>query len=66
MFQINGPVLAAVAHDGEFQEILRQADGLARAYCVELHVCLVWAKLLLGRDRGGGIVSNSTRNESRA
>lgn len=41
MFQINGPILAALALDESSHEVLRQADSLARSYNVELHVCHV-------------------------
>lgn len=49
MFQINGSVLAAVALDGEFQDILRQAHDLARSYRVELHVCHVLPEIFAVR-----------------
>jgi nucleotide-binding universal stress UspA family protein len=41
MFQINGPILAAIDLDIGSDEILRQADALARAYKVKLTVCHV-------------------------
>jgi nucleotide-binding universal stress UspA family protein len=44
MFQITGPIMAAVALDEGSEETLRQADILARAYDVKLHICHVRSK----------------------
>ena len=41
MFQIKGPILAAMDFDKECDELLRQADALARSYKVRLFVCHV-------------------------
>jgi len=41
MFQIKGPILAAMDLDKRSNELLRQADALARAYKVKLSVCHV-------------------------
>jgi|WetSurMetagenome_2_1015567.scaffolds.fasta_scaffold198457_1 nucleotide-binding universal stress UspA family protein len=41
MFQINGPILAAMDLNKESEELLRQADALARSYKVKLFVCHV-------------------------
>lgn len=43
MLPIKGPVLAAVAFDGGSQEVLRQADALARSCNADLHVCHILA-----------------------
>jgi nucleotide-binding universal stress UspA family protein len=45
MFQIKGPVLAAAAFDEVSEEIIRQADALARFYHAELCVCHVLAEI---------------------
>jgi len=41
MFQIQGPILAAMDLDEGSDELLRQADALARSYNVKLSVCHV-------------------------
>jgi nucleotide-binding universal stress UspA family protein len=41
MFEIKGPILAAIDVDKESDELLRQADALARSYNVKLSVCHV-------------------------
>jgi nucleotide-binding universal stress UspA family protein len=41
MFQIKGPILAAMDLDKGSDEVLRQADALARSYKVRLFVCHV-------------------------
>jgi nucleotide-binding universal stress UspA family protein len=41
MFQIKGPILAAMDLDKGSEELLRQADALARSYKVRLFVCHV-------------------------
>jgi nucleotide-binding universal stress UspA family protein len=41
MFQIKGPILAAMDLDKRSDEVLRQADALARSYKVKLFVCHV-------------------------
>jgi nucleotide-binding universal stress UspA family protein len=41
MFQIKGPILAAMDLDKGSDELLRQADALARSYKVKLSVCHV-------------------------
>src|SRR5271157_5673168 len=41
MFQIKGPILAAMELDKGSEELLRQADALARSYKVKLSVCHV-------------------------
>jgi nucleotide-binding universal stress UspA family protein len=41
MFQIKGPILAAMDMDKGSDELLRQADALARSYNVKLAVCHV-------------------------
>jgi universal stress protein E len=41
MFQIKGPILAAMDLDKGSDEVLRQADALARSYKVKLFVCHV-------------------------
>lgn len=41
MFQIKGPILAAMDFDKGSDELLRQADALARSYKVKLSVCHV-------------------------
>jgi nucleotide-binding universal stress UspA family protein len=41
MFKIKGPVLAAMDIDKRSDEVLRQADALARSYKVKLFVCHV-------------------------
>ncbi len=41
MFQIKGPILAAMDLDNGSDELLRQADTLARSYKVKLSVCHV-------------------------
>jgi len=49
MFQINGPVVAAVDLDDRSHEILCQANDLARFYEVELHVCHVLPEIFAVR-----------------
>lgn len=41
MFQINRPILAAIALDETSEEVLRQAHAFACSYKVDLHVCHV-------------------------
>jgi K+-sensing histidine kinase KdpD len=41
MFHIKGPILAAIDLNKGADEILRQADALARSYNVKLFVCHV-------------------------
>ena len=41
MFQIKGPIIAAMDLDKGSDELLRQADALARSYKVKLSVCHV-------------------------
>ncbi|HTY61391.1 MAG TPA: universal stress protein [Acidobacteriota bacterium] len=41
MFKLNGPILAAMDLDKDSDELLRQADSLARSYRVKLTVCHV-------------------------
>jgi nucleotide-binding universal stress UspA family protein len=41
MFKIKGPILAAMDIDKRSDEVLRQADALARSYKVRLFVCHV-------------------------
>jgi nucleotide-binding universal stress UspA family protein len=41
MFKIKGPILAAMDLDKGSDEVLRQADALARSYKVRLFVCHV-------------------------
>lgn len=41
MFKIKGPILAAMDLDTESDDLLRQADALARSYHVKLAVCHV-------------------------
>jgi nucleotide-binding universal stress UspA family protein len=41
MFQVKGPILAAIDFDKGSDEVLRQADALARSYKVKLSVCHV-------------------------
>jgi len=45
MFQINRPILAAVALDDDSDDVFRQADAFARFYKVDLHICLVLPEL---------------------
>jgi universal stress protein E len=49
MFQIKGPVLAAMDVDNESDEVLRQADALARSYKVKLFVCHVLPEIFAVR-----------------
>lgn len=49
MFEIKGPVLAATTLDDCADEVLRQADAMARFYSVDLHVCHVLPELLAVR-----------------
>ena len=46
MFQIKGPILAAMDLDKGSEELLRQADALARSYKVKLSVCHVLSRNL--------------------
>ncbi len=41
MFQIKGPVLAAMVFDEVSQEVLRQADALASFYKTDMYICHV-------------------------
>ena len=49
MFKIKGPVLAATTLDDGADEVLRQADAMARYYGVDLHVCHVLPEILAVR-----------------
>ena len=49
MFKIKGRVLAALDLDKESDEILRQADALARSYNVKLSVCHVLPEIFATR-----------------
>lgn len=45
MLQLDRPILAAVAFDESTDEVLRQADALARSHKVDLHICHVLPEL---------------------
>jgi nucleotide-binding universal stress UspA family protein len=45
MFQIKGPILAAAAFDEVSEEVIRQADAMARSYKVGLCICHVLAEI---------------------
>jgi nucleotide-binding universal stress UspA family protein len=49
MFQIKGPILAAMDLDKGSEELLRQADALARSYKVKLSVCHVLPEIFAVR-----------------
>jgi nucleotide-binding universal stress UspA family protein len=49
MFQIKGPILAAMDLDKGSEEVLRQADALARSYHVKLSVCHVLPEIFAVR-----------------
>ncbi|MBP1608407.1 MAG: Universal stress protein family [Acidobacteria bacterium] len=49
MFQIKGPILAAMDLDKGSEELLRQADALARSYKVKLFVCHVLPEIFAVR-----------------
>ena len=49
MFKIKGPILAAMDLDKGSDEILRQADALARSYHVKLSVCHVLPEIFAVR-----------------
>jgi universal stress protein A len=49
MFQVKGPILAAMDHDKGSDEVLRQADALARSYHVKLSVCHVLPEIFAVR-----------------
>jgi universal stress protein A len=49
MFKIKGPVLAATTLDDRADEVLRQADSIARFYGADLHICHVLPELLAVR-----------------
>jgi nucleotide-binding universal stress UspA family protein len=49
MFQIKGPILAAMDFDKGSDELLRQADALARSYHVKLSVCHVLPEIFAVR-----------------
>ncbi|MBE0603393.1 MAG: universal stress protein [Deltaproteobacteria bacterium] len=49
MFKIKGPILAAVDLDKGSDDILRQADSLARSYKVKLSVCHVLPEIFAVR-----------------
>jgi nucleotide-binding universal stress UspA family protein len=49
MFQIKGPILAAMDLDRGSDELLRQADALARSYKVKLFVCHVLPEIFAVR-----------------
>jgi hypothetical protein len=50
MFQIKGPILAALDLDRGSDELLRQADVLARSYKVRLFVCHVLPEIFAVRQ----------------
>ena len=49
MFKIKGPILAAMDLDKGSEEVLRQADALARSYKVKLSVCHVLPEIFAVR-----------------
>jgi len=49
MFQVKGPILAAMDLDKGSEELLRQADALARSYKVKLSVCYVLPEIFAMR-----------------
>jgi nucleotide-binding universal stress UspA family protein len=49
MFQVKGPILAAMDLDKGSDELLRQADALARSYNVKLSVCHVLPEIFAVR-----------------
>ncbi len=49
MFQIKGPILAAMDLDKGSEELLRQADALARSYKAKLSVCHVLPEIFAVR-----------------
>jgi nucleotide-binding universal stress UspA family protein len=49
MFQVKGPILAAMDLDKGSDELLRQADALARSYRVKLSVCHVLPEIFAVR-----------------
>ena len=49
MFQVKGPILAAMDFDKGSDELLRQADALARSYKVKLSVCHVLPEIFAVR-----------------
>ena len=49
MFKIKGPILAAMDLDKGSEELLRQADALARSYKVKLSVCHVLPEIFAVR-----------------
>ncbi|MGB7623687.1 MAG: universal stress protein [Terriglobia bacterium] len=49
MFQIKGPILAAMDLDKGSDDLLRQADALARSYKVQLFVCHVLPEIFAVR-----------------
>jgi universal stress protein G len=49
MFQIKGPILAAMDLDKGSDELLRQADALARSYKVKLSVCHILPEIFAVR-----------------
>ena len=49
MFTINGPILAAMDLDDGSDDLLRQADALARSYNVKLSVCHVLPEIFAVR-----------------
>ncbi len=49
MFQIKGPILAAVDFDKECDDLLRQADAFARSYKVKLSACHVLPEIFAMR-----------------
>ena len=49
MFQIKGPILAAMDLENGSDELLRQADALARSYKVKLFVCHVLPEIFAVR-----------------
>jgi nucleotide-binding universal stress UspA family protein len=48
-FQVNGPILAALSLDQASDEVLLQADALARFYRVKLHLCHVLPEIFAVR-----------------
>ena len=49
MFKIKGPILVAMDLDTGSDDILRQADALARSYLVKLSVCHVLPEIFAVR-----------------
>jgi len=49
MFQVKGPILAAMDLDKGSDDLLRQADTLARSYHIKLSVCHVLPEIFAVR-----------------